>query len=502
MIKCPACGYANYAADAVACELCHAKLKGGAPPKGAPPPKGPPPKGAAANDGDLEALAAAASEDTGATATAPPKGKAGKAPKGGAPLRTPRAVLSGGGGDEGPTSVVDLLLFILALPASLPLAAWTALARNRDWAGVSGWAWVVQGVLILGMVLGVFLSGGADRPAWAGPLLAALSASALAGCALLIRIREPGPGWAGIGGLAAVGTVVVGLSVMGGGGDGIEVNGQVVAMASQGNQLVTGGDALLLFDAPTGKLVRTLETGRKLGAVALGPTLAAAGGAEEGTVHLWSTKDGAQVRSFAAARTGVMALALTESPEQRLAVGSLTGEVVIVNAVGKTLRGPTPHVGAITALAWSPDGRRLASVGADKVVSIYDVEERRDRGLDGHEQAILCVAWSPDGKRLATGAEDGKVRLWDLSGGGQKPVVLASTAGLVRGVAFVGNDRLVSIHEARAATLWDVARAVPVGHVALRALPVGVAAAPPPAGGVLIGLGRSVRRFALADFKP
>jgi WD40 repeat protein len=69
--------------------------------------------------------------------------------------------------------------------------------------------------------------------------------------------------------------------------------------------------------------------------------------------------------------------------------------------------------GAIFALDWSPDGKRVAVAGAGASVNIYDA----DTGLPlaackGHTAGIYAVAFSPDSRRLASGGFDGQVRLY------------------------------------------------------------------------------------------
>lgn len=84
-----------------------------------------------------------------------------------------------------------------------------------------------------------------------------------------------------------------------------------------------------------------------------------------------------------------------------------------------TLRG---HDGPVYKIAFSPDGKTLASGGADRVVRLWDVATRRERAaLVGHTGFIESVAFSPDGKSLATTAmhDDRDVRLWDVATGDQ-----------------------------------------------------------------------------------
>jgi WD40 repeat protein len=70
--------------------------------------------------------------------------------------------------------------------------------------------------------------------------------------------------------------------------------------------------------------------------------------------------------------------------------------------------------GAILALNWSPDGKRIAVAGAAPGVNLYDAETgERLASCTGHSAGIYALAFSPDGAALATGGFDGQVRLYD-----------------------------------------------------------------------------------------
>ena len=75
------------------------------------------------------------------------------------------------------------------------------------------------------------------------------------------------------------------------------------------------------------------------------------------------------------------------------------------------------HAGEVRAVAFRPDGRRLASGGADHTVRIWDpTTGRLLETLRSHQTPIVCLAYSPDGRRLASADEDGPIRVWEPEG--------------------------------------------------------------------------------------
>ena len=91
--------------------------------------------------------------------------------------------------------------------------------------------------------------------------------------------------------------------------------------------------------------------------------------------------------------------------------GGVVRALVDAGAAVERLEG---HGGAVWCVAWSPDGRRVATGSRDNTARIWDATTGEVvRALEEHGDAVNSVAWSPDGMRVATGSRDNTARIGD-----------------------------------------------------------------------------------------
>jgi WD40 repeat protein len=128
----------------------------------------------------------------------------------------------------------------------------------------------------------------------------------------------------------------------------------------------------------------------------------------------------------------------------------------------KPVGGPMTHGNSpgsdVRGVIFSPHGELLATAGAGYTVEFWDVATRKPSGdlLRGHTNAINTMAFSPDGKVLASAGDDETVRLWDVASHRPMGDPLKPGISRVQGVAFHPDGKVLAIVGMSGAEFWDL----------------------------------------------
>lgn len=132
-------------------------------------------------------------------------------------------------------------------------------------------------------------------------------------------------------------------------------------------------------------------------------------------IKLWDSATGRMVRKIPTFDT----VDIEFSPDDKMLAGGADHQVNIWDVeTGEVARELTGHQRPVSAVAFSPDGRVIASSGEDDTVRLWDTATGAPiRTLTGHTSTVRGLAFSPDGRLILSGSADGTTRLWESDTG-------------------------------------------------------------------------------------
>jgi WD40 repeat protein len=247
----------------------------------------------------------------------------------------------------------------------------------------------------------------------------------------------------------------------GGGGIYFTADGKYLACAGEG--------PIRLYEVANGKEVRRFERHAAgfIHAFVFSPDGKTMAAAEGYAINLWDVATGKRLHSFSGHETPVISLAFSPDGADLASGDGEYGTLLVRDLKShKLLRDFRGHFPGVLSVAYSPDGKLIASGdgyggggtgGLDAQIRLWSAADGKLlRQFPGHLNSVQHLAFSPDGKTLASAGHDARAKLWDVATGKRLHQLRGADAQF-RSVAFSPNGSFVAVASTSGElALWEV----------------------------------------------
>ncbi len=241
-----------------------------------------------------------------------------------------------------------------------------------------------------------------------------------------------------------------------------------ISLSPDGKTLASVGSdkKIFLWDVNTGKHRKTIKVRKNIGRLVFSPDGKTLASEVEGkTIRLWDVATGKQKKIIKGdAHSPMSVVAFSPNGENLACWSSNNGTFCLWDvATGKQKKITKGHLASFWPwdLSLSPDVQTLA-VKANKDIYLWSFITRKyKKTLGEHKETISDVAFSPDGKTLASGSFDRTIRFWDVATGENKLTIKGNRTSVHEVLFSPDGETLASVHQGRVIRLWDAVSGKP-----------------------------------------